>query len=81
MFGEQGVEAGEIAEATVLSGEARIAAVVIIDRVVEPGGDLDAFLRRRDFRHIGIGRVGQLREIGFARILVAHETGIDRRSA
>src|SRR3546814_17353041 len=63
IFGHQIVEPDEISHRRTLAGEGRIAAIVVIDRVVEPRRDLDVLFLRRDLDRIGEIRVGQPRVI------------------
>ena len=80
VLGKQIVETCEIAEPAALSGEGRVAAVVVVDRIIQPGGNLTLRFIRRDHRRVGIGRVRQPGEIACATVFVAHETRIDRRA-
>ena len=78
MLGVEIVESHEIAEPAAFATEGRVAAIVVIDRVVEPGGDLDLGFRLGDYGCVGIGRIGQPREILGAAVGIAHEAKIDR---
>ena len=78
ILGEQIVEADEIALLRAFALEGRISAIVVIDRVVEPGWDLDAALGGGDADGVGVIGVGQPREIGRAAVILAGEAGVDR---
>ena len=53
VLGEEVVQAKEVAVGRILAGEGRVAAVVIVDGVVEPGRNLDVGFGRRHDRRIG----------------------------
>ena len=60
-----------------LAAEGRVAAVVIIDRVVEPGRNLDVALGRRNAHGVGVIRIAKPREVGSAAVFLTGEPGVD----
>ena len=74
------VESGEIAIGRAFAIPFTVAAIVVPDRVVEPGRNLDAFFGLGNRHLIGKIRVGEARIIGGTAIAVAVEAGIDRRT-
>jgi len=64
VFGHQVIEAAEIPERGILAPESRIAAIVVVDRIVQPRRHLDVLFA---FRHVRrVRKVGTLqqREVG-----------------
>src|SRR6202521_739953 len=79
ILGHHIVEAEEITHRGTLATERRIAAVVIVDRVVQPFGNLGVLLPRWHERRIGIVGARQFREVlvGLIRRCIAEESAID----
>ena len=80
MLGRQIVEPREVAIERALTHPVRIATVVIVDRVVEPGWLLDVLFALGDEGCVGEGRVGQFGPVGCARNVIPGKTRIDRRA-
>ena len=80
VFGEEIVEPDEVAEAAAFAGKSRVAAIMVIDRIVEPGGDFHIALCLGNHGGIGVIGIAQLGEIRVAAVLVTHEAGVDRFS-
>ena len=67
VFGEQVVQAEEVAIEGVLAGEGGVAAVVVQRRVIEPGRNLEVLFRRIKHRRVREGGPGvELREVRLA---------------
>ena len=75
VLGVEIVEADEVAHLAGLALERRVAPVVIVDRVIEPGRNLDALFRWLDRDSVSVIRIVQLRKVA------AVEACVDRRSA
>src|SRR3990167_2012719 len=74
------VKPGKVARQRVLAFEAAVAAVVVINRIVEPGRVLDSPLSLGDIRRVSIIRVSQVREV-FRRLVPrigAQKASVDR---
>ncbi len=80
IFSGKIIETDEIAILRALAAPVGIAPVMIIYRVVEPGGKLDRFLALGDDRRIGKGWVVQLCPIAGICILIPGKSYVDRRS-
>ena len=80
ILGEDIVEADEVAHGARLATESAVAAVVVIDRIVEPGRAFDAPLGRRHAHRVGVVRVLEPGEVGATAVALAGEAGIDRRA-
>ncbi|VVT20649.1 hypothetical protein ERY430_80427 [Erythrobacter sp. EC-HK427] len=78
VFGEQIVQPHEIALTAAFAGKGRVAAIVVIDRIVEPGGDFHLALGLRHIGRVGVAGIGQAGEVFLARILVPGKAFIDR---
>ena len=80
MFGHQVVEPREVAEQEALTGVRGITAVVVVDRVVEPVGDLAVLLARRQVWGIGVIGARQMREVrvSLVRALEPEKAIVDR---
>ena len=79
ILGHEIVETDEVAEQRALAPEVRVAAVVIVDRGVQPGGHLHVGLGGRHERRVGVVGVREVREVGRAANAVAGKPGVDRR--
>ena len=79
VFGHHIVEAAEVPHGRTLAVKRRVAAVVIIDRVVQPFGNLDVLLPRRHERRVGIVGAREFREVllGLVGRGIAEESSID----
>jgi hypothetical protein len=78
IFGEQVVEPDEVALLRAFALEGRVAAIVVINGIVEPGGDFGVPLGGGDAHGVGVVWVGQAGEIGRAAVLLAGEARVDR---
>src|SRR5438067_2051456 len=66
MLGEHVVEADEIAHGAGFTAERAVAAVVIVEGIVEPGWTLDVLLCWRNFDGVGVVRIRQPGEVRWA---------------
>src|ERR1700676_2585846 len=79
ILGHHIVETEEITHRGALATKRRVAAVVIVDRIVQPFGNLDVLLPRRHERCIGIVGARKSRKVlvGLIRRCIAEKTPID----
>ena len=83
VLGHQIVEPEEVAEGRALAAEGRVAAVVVVDRVVEPIGNLEVLVAPRHVRGVGVVGAREPCEVlgGLVRRVVSEEPAVDRLAA
>ena len=77
IFSGKIIEADEVAILRALAAPVGVTPIVIIDRVVEPGGHFDRLLTLGNNGRVGKGRVLKLCPVGGAGVLIARKSPID----
>ena len=77
MLGRQIVEPREIAVDRAFAPPLAVAAIMVVDRIVEPCGHFDVPLRLGHHGGVGEARIGQLGPVFWAVIIVAREVRVD----
>ena len=80
IFGRQIVQTDKVAILRAFAAPIGVAAIMIIDGIVQPGWHLRLFLALGNDRRVGEGGIGQLSPVGGACVVIARKAAVDRRA-